>query len=361
MLALVSGLAAGASIASAQAPVETLARRGWDALDNGRPADAAAAFELALKGAPGEPTLLLGAATAALLAGREGAARPLLQDALRADPALAPASVLLGELLYRTGDLQAAITTYQDALTHAPEHPQITRRLERWQKELELHGRFTQEVGVHFTVLFEGPAEAELAARAVDILEAAYWRLGAALFAYPPDVITVVLYTREQFRDITQSPSWAGGAFDGRIRVPVRGALQDVREFERVLRHEFTHALVRSIAPRHVPYWLNEGLAVYFEGGDLAGARAAVAGADGKLLPLSRLEAPFADLDAARARLAYSQSAVAVERLIDRAGAPAVVDLLTDLGAGVPLDKALERHMFISYDELQESLRDATP
>jgi hypothetical protein len=104
----------------------------------------------------------------------------------------------------------------------------------------------------------------------VAILEAAYWRIGTALYTYPADVITVVLYTREQFRDVTRSPEWAGGAFDGRIRVPVLGALQNIKEFERVLTHEFTHALVRSIAPRGVPTWLNEGLAVLFEGSNLA-------------------------------------------------------------------------------------------
>ena len=37
--------------------------------------------------------------------------------------------------------------------------------------------------------------------------------------------ITVVLYSREQFRDITRSPQWAAGMFDGEIRVPVHGTL----------------------------------------------------------------------------------------------------------------------------------------
>ena len=144
------------------------------------------------------------------------------------------------------------------------------KRLEAWRKEAALHSGFGRKLGDHFTVLFEGPAEAQLAERAVAILEAAYWRIGTALYTYPTDVITVVLYTREQFRDITQSPEWAGGAFDGRIRMPVQGALQNLPEFERVLSHEFTHALVRSLAPRGVPYWLDEGLAVQFEGSDLA-------------------------------------------------------------------------------------------
>ncbi len=102
--------------------------------------------------------------------------------------------------------------------------------------------------------MFEGPAEAELADRAVTALEADYWRIGTALSMYPTGVITVILYTREQFRDITKSPSWAGGSFDGRIRVPVQGALQNSVEFERVLAHEFTHALIQSVAARGVPH-----------------------------------------------------------------------------------------------------------
>ena len=71
---------------------------------------------------------------------------------------------------------------------------------------------------------------------ALALLEAAYWRIGGALGTYPPNVITVVLYTERQFQDITQSPGWAAGLYDGRIKVPVRGALEHPEEFERALR-----------------------------------------------------------------------------------------------------------------------------
>ena len=66
-------------------------------------------------------------------------------------------------------------------------------------------------------------------------------------------------------------------------------ALQNLTEFERVLSHEFTHALVRSVAPRGVPFWFNEGLAVNYEGSDLAKQTEQVRKA-ASLLPLSRLE-----------------------------------------------------------------------
>jgi len=260
--------------------------------------------------------------------------------------------LLLGEILYRGTDLQGAIYTYEQALAHAPGHTVLVAKLEAWRKEAALHDRFAQKFGDHFTVLFEGPAEAALAARAVEILEAAYWRVGAALYTYPPEVIPVILYTREQFRDVTQSPDWAGGAYDGRIRVPVRGALEDRRGFERVLTHEYTHALVRSLAPRGVPQWLDEGLAMYFEGGDLSAHLDRAAAAE-KPHALTTLERPFSGMDDTAAALAYSQSATAVKRLMDEAGVPAIVGILTDLGSGLPFAEAFQRHANMSYSAFQ--------
>jgi uncharacterized protein Usg len=333
-----------------------LSREAWDALNAGRTQEAAAAFDEALKSAPNQPLLLLGAGVAAHLQGREDEARRLLIDTLKLDPALTAASLLLGAVFYQTGDIDAAIETYQQALAHAPDHPQLTKQLEAWRKEAELHSGFGRKLGDHFTVLFEGPAEAQLAEHAVSILEQAYRQIGTTLYTYPTDVITVVLYTREQFRDITESPDWAGGAFDGRIRMPVRGALQNEAEFERALRHEFTHALIRSIAPRGVPFWLDEGLAVHFEGSSLARKQQQIRDADA-LLPISRLERSFADLTAKEASLAYAESAVAVEALFDGAGAAAIVALLADVGRGLTFPEAFERNILVPYTDFQKKLQ----
>jgi tetratricopeptide (TPR) repeat protein len=328
------------------------ARAGWQAIDAGDAQKAQLHFAEALRGAATEPTVLLGAGLAAHLLGQADNSRRFLVDALKYQPSLTAASLLLGEVLYRADDIQAAIHTYEQALVHAPEHPVLTKRLAEWQKEAALHDRFAQKLGDHFTVLFEGPAEAALAAKAVEILEAAYWRLGSVLYTYPPDIVTVVLYTREQFRDVTQSPDWAGGAFDGRIRVPVRGALENLAAFERVLTHEYTHAVVRSLAPRGVPQWLNEGLAMYFEGGDIS-AHVELARDAERPHPLTTLEGSFAKMDGNAAALAYAQSAAAVKRLMDEAGAPAIVGILTDLGRGLPFAEAFQRHANMSYADFQ--------
>jgi len=329
-----------------------LGRQGWEAIRAGQITEASRLFHDAIADNARDATLFLGAGLAAHLQGQEMEARTALQEAVRLNPKLTAAALLLGDITYRMGDLETAVRTYEAALEVEPNNAQIQGRLESWRKEAALHSRFQQSLSPHFTVLFEGPAEQRLAAAAVDALEAAYWRIGTALLAYPPTVITVVLYTDEQFRDITRSPAWAGGVFDGKIRVPMRGALKDPRQLEKVLAHEFTHALVKSVAPRGVPTWLDEGLAVVFEMGDVKWAERLARQAP-SLVPLPRLHDGFLSLPADQVPLAYAESALAVRMLIERGGIPALTALLQDLAEGQEFTQAFERRVFLSYPEFQ--------
>ena len=212
-----------------------------------------------------------------------------------------------------------------------------------------------QAVGAQFSVSFDGPAEAALATEALDSLDRAYWRVGAVLGTYPAEPISVVLYTRDQFTDITRSPAWAAGAYDGVIRVPMRGALDNRAELDRVLAHEFVHALVRSLAPRGVPTWLNEGLATALETGEPGPAERRADDAP-RRPPLGSLTRPFRGLSGNEAELAYGASARAARRLLDTAGGAAVANLLRDLGDGAGIDAAFRRRVQQSFDDFAASL-----
>ncbi|MBI2189032.1 MAG: tetratricopeptide repeat protein [Acidobacteria bacterium] len=354
----VSSLACAAS-AAAQVipgtPAHAAGQAGWAALREGRNQDAAAAFARAIDAEPRDPSLHLGAGLAAFLLGQPTAARHALERALALAPGLTAASQLLADILYRGSDIEGALRVYEDALRYAPNDATLVARVEKLRREAELHSSYFASHGARFTVLFEGPADEVLAPRALEMLEAAYWRVSTALAVYPEPIITVILYTEEQFRDITRSPQWAAGQYDGRIRVPVRGALADARELERVLVHEFTHALVQSVAPRGVPVWLHEGLAVAFEPSGTEWADGQLARSPARL-PFARLAGSFEKLSTGEARLAYAQSAAIVSALLERGGAAAVGAVLQDIARGDGFAVAFERHFFMRYDDFVASL-----
>lgn len=226
--------------------------------------------------------------------------------------------------------------------------------LQAQQRGDALHQNFYKAQGSRFTVHFEGGEDWELANRAVDVLSEAYERIGAALVSYPQDPIAVILYTQQQFQDVTRAPAWAAGAFDGKIRIPIRGALAVPDELARVLTHELAHAMVHTIAPRHVPFWLNEGLAVALEPHGIAWAEARLAETPTRV-PFQRLADSFRGLTPEEARLAYAQSAIIARRLLDAAGGPTMVALLRDLAAGQTFQAAYEQRLALSYATFLET------
>ena len=333
----------------------TEGRKGWDAIRDGRHQDAAAAFALALDAESRDPSIHFGAGVAAYLLGQPTAAQHELERAIELAPSLTDASLLLANILYRASDIAGAIRVYESALEFAPANETLVTRLEALRREAAVHSNFLESNGTHFTVLFEGAADAVLASRVIDILEAAYWRVSTALAIYPERTITVVLYTQEQFRDVTRSPQWAAAAYDGRIRLPGRGADADSRELERVIIHEFTHALVQTLTPRGVPMWLHEGIAVMFEPSGENWIDEQLSSAHARL-PLERLTDSFGDLFGGDARLAYAQSGAIVRALFASGGPLTVGAILQDIAHGDTFATAFEQRIFMSYDTFFSSL-----
>ena len=344
-------------IASAQIDPRTalLERAAFDALNRGQARLAAEAFREAIAADPKNARLHLGAGMAAALERRDGDAKDALERALALDRTLVEGRLLLGQILYRMGDRAGAMRAYEALVADAPDRADAQAALARWRREADLHDRMQQAVGSHFTVSFEGPEEAALAAGALDALDRAYWRIGELLGTFPTDPIPVVLYTREQFRDITRSPAWAAGAYDGTIRVPVRGALDNPAELDRVLAHEFTHALIRTLAARGVPAWLNEGLASALEAAG-ADASAPVERSGGPTIPLGALVSGFGRLNGLDAQRAYLTSAKAARTLLDQAGGFAVANLLRDLGRGEDFYTAFLHRVQQSFADFQAGI-----
>jgi tetratricopeptide (TPR) repeat protein len=338
----------------AQSTLGQLAQAGWQAVRNGDGENAAAAFAKALSMRPSDPVLNLGAGVAAHLQGRDGDAAGFLRKAVELDPALTPASALLGEIQYHEGDLDLAIRTYEAALVHKPDEPRLKERLNAWKDEATSYRSYRTLKDDRFAVMFDGPVERPLAEHATATLRREFWRIGKELGSYPSSPVNVIFYTDQQFKDVTGAPEWSKGQFDGQIRMPIRGALENLEQFDRVLTHELTHAMLRSIASRNVPAWLNEGLAMRFEGDEPKAAEHALSTAR-LFVPLSDLRISFTQLSRGEAAVAYAQSLFVTSALVDRIGTNGLSQLLHDLDRGQTVEEGVRRFGF-TFEDFESSL-----
>lgn len=262
---------------------------------------------------------------------------------------------LLGQIYYQRDDLVRALEHWEKALELDPQDTHTRNKIAKLKREQAVQGDFNRDISSHFTIRYEGGEKAEVGRKVLSILEEAYGRLGRELSHFPAEDIVVILYSNQQFKDVTQSPGWAGGVFDGKIRIPVGNLDLNDPRLERVVRHEFSHALVHSIAPS-IPTWLNEGLARHFEGGsEAATEKKALRGIAAKnmLIPLEALEGSFMVMNRERAWLAYAESLSAVTYLIERYGIYDTKRLLLDLAKGNSMGTAFYNVLFVSYEDFQ--------
>ena len=231
------------------------------------------------------------------------------------------------------------------ALELAPERVEIAELSRRWLAEAEAEQGFWRESSLHFDLSYDGSRDDLLwsSPRLLELLEEAYTDY-AELFGHHPAErgaprIAVSLYPRASFGRLTGLGDWAGGAFDGTVRVPIGDFELDEAALRRVLRHELVHAFVHAVGGASVPGWLNEGLAQWLEEGraeQLAAARESLAGA--ALFPLERLEGSLASWsDAREIGLAYAQSLLLVEHLEQHYGERVLFALVEGCGKGETL------------------------
>ena len=285
----------------------------------------------------------------------DGYAARELNRAASINPREALAFQFLGELYYRRDDLALAISYWEKAVELNPSADNLRVRLERIRKEHGAEKDFNHDVTSHFQVKFDGRERIDTGRIVLRVLEDAYHEVGRALSYYPDNEIQVILYSGQQFQEVTDAPGWSGGIYDGKIRIPIGGIEQETPALRRILFHEYTHAVVRAITPR-CPTWLNEGLAQYFEGRPLDPRQKAALtrmSQEGKLPQFTSLEGPFLGLDTKQAGLAYAVSLSAVRYIVDSFGMYRIRYVLDELAAGASTSRAINNGITLSSEELE--------
>jgi tetratricopeptide (TPR) repeat protein len=264
---------------------------------------------------------------------------------------------MLAETFLANGDRNMAVLYFEKVLNIDPHNSEVSRRLALLNRENQAEQGFQKKEGSHFTVKFEGGENSDIGHTISIILEEAYVKVGSDIGYYPADRIEAVLYTQQQFTDVTRAPSWAGAIYDGRIKMPAGGITSRTNLLERVLFHEYAHALVHRLSKGRAPVWLNEGIAQHVEGAvneNINEVLSFVAKSE-KPLPLRTFEGSFMGFNNVQAAVAYSISLSATEYIINEFGMSAVKRILENLGENKTVGEAISSTLYLSYEDFQKN------
>jgi tetratricopeptide (TPR) repeat protein len=326
------------------------ARLGWEAVRQNHFVEARPHFEAAIQADDREPSYHLGNAVSLYRLQKEEEAVRSLQAVLALNPNEATAYKILGEIAYGQNAFEKAQAAWEKAIQLDPGDRAFSARLEKLKGESRLFSNFQSEGTGRFTLLFDGREERAQGRRVLQLLEEAYREIGQALSYYPEKTLFAVLYADQQFRDVTQSPAWTKGLFDGRIHLPIGGTVQDETLLKKLVYHEYTHALVHRLSQGKTPAWLNEGLALFFEEEDHEGPSRRLAP---PLIPLEALHGSFMGFDEPTARRAYEESRSAAAYLIERHGLFRMKLFLEKLATAASFSRAFEEIFMIRYADFQ--------
>ncbi len=168
--------------------------------------------------------------------------------------------------------------------------------------------------------------------------------------------------TADMRDSILYEPGWTGGlAYSDHNIVLIGIAPADIDWGKRTQAHELTHVLVGQLTfscLSDIPTWLQEGLAVYGEGGPEAASQEqldqAIKADD--LLSVRSLSGNFSE-DPAKADLSYSQSYSLVNFLIEKYGQDKMTALLKALRDGNTVDDALKSVYNFDVDGYEDAWR----
>jgi hypothetical protein len=215
---------------------------------------------------------------------------------------------------------EMSIAHLKRAAKLAPDRKDLETRLKQLEQlSKSEEGMWTDE-SEHFQVSYDGERGDLLGGASVITmsLESAYQQFGEYFGFYPVETgrakIRVVLYKKQGFHEATGIGHWAGGLYDGAMRVPVEDLHKEKNSLARVMRHELAHAFVHESGGRDVPGWLNEGLAQRLENDSMPAAqtmleasRRALRGTE--LIPLDKLSGSLSQQgDDAKIAQAYRQA-----------------------------------------------------
>jgi tetratricopeptide (TPR) repeat protein len=215
---------------------------------------------------------------------------------------------------------------------------------------------FTPPGTEHFAVRFDGNAAPDAWTHIRSILEYAHQDISQKFGHTPASPIQVVLHTGQPFPAEVGTPAPADLLFDATsttIHIPTINAMEDLALLSRVVRHEFAHAMIQEkmgAQKNALPTWLTEGLAIQLAEDpwpDLDDIKEK----PGTLIALPSLQGRWEHVPKDTLAVAYFESALASQGLIDRYSMYGVRQIMNGLLAGLTFETAMQQKLSVPYQD----------
>jgi tetratricopeptide (TPR) repeat protein len=211
--------------------------------------------------------IMVSEAKAALEKRKRSRAVSLLKEALTLHRDNVSALNLLGKTYYEDNKTELARQCFNRAAKIKPDNQDLKKMNRKLEVEVGVEEDFSSSKRGLFQVDFGGQDQSESARKALSILKRASNRISRELGLRPKSLIVVKIYTDDQYKAVTDAPNWSSGVYDGRIRIRSSELGRSEEYLERVLSHEFCHALLTERVGKNLPSWFQEGLAQMVEPG----------------------------------------------------------------------------------------------
>lgn len=281
----------------------------------------------------------------------EGAA--FQRKALEADPNFNPARVQLAQDLLRLGQETEGWQVAEEAHQKDGYDTNLFNLLQL----KDSLNQFTDVTSPHFRIRMETHEAAVYGPRVVALLEQAWSELTVRYEFTPELPVVVEIYPRaDDFAvrtfGIPDVTGFLGVCFGKVITANSPASRRDQpTSWESVLWHEFCHVITLQKTGNKMPRWLSEGISVFEERrtDPRWGQRMSADFRDrilaGKITPVAELSSAFLKAKTGDdMNFAYFESSMVVEHIVAQHGMDALNAVLQDLGNGVQINDALDRH-----------------
>jgi tetratricopeptide (TPR) repeat protein len=273
----------------------------------------------------------------------------------------AEAYYLKGRICYTQGKFDEAVDNLEASVKYGKngEYSKASAELlKKVKKEAKVESNFQSQSLYHFKIQFDGEKRNDVKVdKVAQFLEEAYNEVGSYFNHYPEAPTQVIIYSKSQFKQASDSPVWVAGLYDGKIRLPLNDILTNADELKKLILHEYTHAVIFNLSRGYCPVWLNEGFAQTLEGEGISEKQTANVKkqiAKKQIFDMKSLEGSFLGITPeSSVVLAYDQSLSFTGFLIEKIGQSQLVEILPEFSHGKSMQQIFKENFYSSYDKLQ--------